>query len=153
MKTRFALLILIFVVISISACKTKIDLHPLLSNLVKQGKDSIPLNLEQSVSFKDWDELYIVTPYSPMETIQKTGIKGYESIGGLTREIEYSENFCLLLFLKNKELVGFSKIQRKPVDFASVVGRIFISKEQSKHFKLIKTFDIFEPGYDVYLRQ
>lgn len=72
------------------------------------------LDLTNFGKFK-WDE---ITFWGPYQNICNLGISGYES-GFFTCASSYDDSECYLLFLKNNELVGQVKIDRKKIDFAT----------------------------------
>jgi hypothetical protein len=100
--------------------------------LLANEKDSV-LHIGELTSF-EWDSLYIFRPYTPLNEInEKMGFKWTDS---RATQINQSDDFNLLLFIKNNQVVNFVELPRNYGDFSRLVSSgPYIKNEASFYVK------------------
>lgn len=68
---------------------------------------------------EDWDSLVILKPYDSFGQLQKLHLSNLEALDQ-SLSTEYSDEFCVLLFIKESVITGYSKIKRIPLDFSTM---------------------------------
>jgi hypothetical protein len=62
-----------------------------------------------------WDRVFVFHPYMPAEAVDKS--LGFTWHSTLKRELEYSDGFELLVFVRGDQVVKTAKIRRKVIDW------------------------------------
>jgi hypothetical protein len=68
-----------------------------------------------------WDSLLVIIPYTPVsEQAVLRNLENYSNIKPKIKDIEYTDFYSYLVFVRNNRVIGFSRIRRGPVDFANL---------------------------------
>ena len=120
MKNKIIALLLL---INFISCKTDDPhLNQKISAEITQTKH---LNLSNEKSFV-WDELIILHPYSSTEMTEK---KHTISLRNVSKNIEHSDDFNLLVFLKKKKAVKSIELKRNLGDFENIYDTLILQKD------------------------
>lgn len=68
---------------------------------------------------EDWDSLVILKPYDSFGQLQTLHLSNLEALDQ-SLSTEHSDEFCVLLFIKERVITGYSKIKRMPLDFSTM---------------------------------
>src|SRR5690554_6689747 len=84
-----------------------------------------------NINYFEWDSLLILNPYSNIEV---SGKKLNLNLGNIrNNEIEFSDSFNLIIFIKNEKAVKISELSREFGDFSN--PKEVIGKKQAKYIK------------------
>ncbi|HVV99114.1 MAG TPA: hypothetical protein VHB77_02170 [Planctomycetaceae bacterium] len=67
-----------------------------------------------------WDDLCIIGPYTPQDRID--ALLGFAWENATTRDVGMNDACCLLLFVQDERVVGFTEMRRDECDFSTLAG-------------------------------
>lgn len=66
-----------------------------------------------------WDSIAILNPYESLKNLDKFNLTNVKNLDSSISP-EYSEDFCILIFIKADTITGYSKVKRVPLDFSTL---------------------------------
>jgi|GEM_PF-5639059 len=164
MKFKLALpLVLLFFACCLTFCNgsrnvIRYDLTKTIDSLVSSYKsgDSIVNDHHLCQAFpKDWDSIAILNPYEPFEQLSKFNLTNLEDLDD-TLSVRHTDQFCLILFIKDRSITGYSKLKRTPLDFSKATpgdsGKFLIKRADCNAVYLKRT-SVSSATYDVHVRR
>ena len=130
-------------------CKSKpipvYDLDPFIKQTVNNSnnKEKIILNICNEKIL--WDSIAIIGPYFKVSKVEDyLNVNNFSSIEDKLDGFVLGDDKCTLLFIKNKSIIYYDTVFRKPVDFASLNTNtgdkpVIILKKDCNKFVIILT--------------
>lgn len=87
-----------------------------------------------TISAIDWDSLMIIPPYSYLDRLSNKYDIDFNSLK--KTGIQNSDQFCLIIFISNKRIKYYLKIEKRMLDLSGVENLKFIQKRYAL-FQLI----------------
>lgn len=152
-KTKLYLYFKIALFLLIFACKSSNNhdnliqdrLVSLLENSL-QNECSFVFEIDTITNF-EWDKFIIILPYTRLNALGKELKVDLNEL--VHTGIESSDNYYLLVFLKNDSIIKYSYYYRYPCDFYYLDGNRIFTKQNSK-FTIIKTNQNTLGGKSIY---
>jgi hypothetical protein len=69
---------------------------------------------------ENWDSILIVKPYTDASTIKSLRVSNYPTVSNKVNNQSTNDSNCTLLFVDNGKYAGYSVINRKVLDFATL---------------------------------
>jgi hypothetical protein len=121
-KLRLAFIVL---VVAISGCNNKQsnqEISILLNTTVRDGKTTFKI---EGLSI-NWDTLLIVPPYT---NLKKLNARINIDVSKLSKTgIQQRDDICVLVFLKDKNIVSCIEFSRETYDFSSLTANKYYTK-------------------------
>jgi hypothetical protein len=121
--TRNVLPIFCYLLIIIG-CKPKIPVYDLdfkINQIIKSNLNNKEFFLNICDSKYNWDSIIVIKPYSNISELDlKLRLNNFSSIKRIVKECALKDNISTLLFIKNREIIYYDTIYRRPVDFTSI---------------------------------
>lgn len=154
------LLLLSFALCSVASCRKG---HPIKQYEITSRLDSLVRTYNSGDSVindphicelfpQEWDSIAILKPYQTFEQLQKFNLTNVEVLDD-SLSTRYSEDFCVLLFIKEREITYYSQVRRMPLDFSTMTeggptSKHLIAKGACDKIYLLKTSEN-RPAYQV----
>lgn len=101
-----------------------------------------------------WDSIAIINPYESFDHLDKFNLANVGNLDGSISP-EYSEDFCVLLFIKAGSITGYSKVKRMPLDFSTLTpdgGRKFLIGRGDCMAMYLKSVSKSRGSYQIHIR-
>jgi hypothetical protein len=113
----------------------KIDIDKQLAIAAKASlqKDSliIPFAFCDLLPVKEWDTIIVIGPYSNEESFENIAIKDFDAVKDILLSVTNDEEKCILAYLKNNKVFGYSIIPRSPIDLSIYNRSVYTIKRSS----------------------
>ncbi len=68
----------------------------------------------------DWDSILIVKPYTDVsKQILLKKLKNFSEVKSKIKDIEFGDQVCYLILVKEKIIIGYGEVSRNHIDFAT----------------------------------
>jgi len=99
---------------------TEYSLDSFLETLVIDSTDTVQVNVCDIIEAR-WDSILVIKPYT---LVSKQSVlrdlKNYRDIKSRVKDIRQTDFYSYLVFVRNNRAIGFSRVDRGPVDFANL---------------------------------
>ncbi len=119
---------LFFSIISISICLllfgqcsnepiVEYSLDSFLDNIEIDSTDTFQVNVCDIIEAR-WDSILVIKPYAPVsKQLVLRDLKNYSRIKSRIKDIRQTDFYSYLVFVRDNKAIGFSRVNRGPVDF------------------------------------
>jgi len=95
-------------------------LDSFLDKIWIDSTDTIQVNVCNIIEPR-WDSILVIRPYAPVskQSVLRD-LKNYRKIKPRIKDIRQTDFYSYLVFIRNNRAIGFSRVDRGPVDFANL---------------------------------
>jgi len=113
---RSALLLVGIILLWLASCTASSNrkLQSDLQKTLQVSADGTVLHLSAITQFK-WEKVFIFGPYTSRRAIEQA--LGFHWASPVVKEIESSDSFELLIFVRNGRVVQYARVQRRSADW------------------------------------
>jgi len=96
------------------------SLDSFLDKIVIDSTDTVQVNVCDIIEAR-WDSILVIKPYTPVskQSVLRE-LKNYRNIKPGIKDIRQTDFYSYLVFVRNNRAIGFSRVDRGPVDFANL---------------------------------
>ncbi len=66
---------------------------------------------------RDWDSIMVIGPYSNEASFKNVAIANFDAVKDTLLSVSFNEGKCILAYIKNKNVISYSIVNRMPIDF------------------------------------